>query len=245
MEFTYEAYERLIKSIVDNGYQITNYHECTQQKCPCILRHDVDMSIKKAREFAEFESKIKVKSPVCSTYFVLITSDFYNPYSKENVRMLKEILSFGHEIGLHFDEKKYMCETTFEPSILEECVKKEKEILSNMIEFPISVVSMHRPSKKILENDLEFEGLINSYSKIFFQTFRYLSDSRMCWREDVEEIVNRKKEQKLHILTHPFWYTTSKGSTKSVLENFLNASYEERYITMADNFRELEEFIKL
>lgn len=114
MEFTYEAYERLIKGIIDNGYQITNYHLYKKVKCPCILRHDVDMDLKKAAEFAEFESKIELKKRVKATYFVLLTSDFYNLYSKENIHLLKDILLCGHEIGLHFDEKKYTLEEDFD-----------------------------------------------------------------------------------------------------------------------------------
>lgn len=40
-----------------------------------------------------------------STYFVLISSDFNNPFSKASINFLEQIQSYRHESGLHFDEK--------------------------------------------------------------------------------------------------------------------------------------------
>ena len=61
---------------------------------------------------------------------------------------------------------------------------------------------MHRPSKDFLEMDLEIPNVINSYQKKFFNDFKYVSDSRMSWRENVEEIVDSEKYSQLHILSY-------------------------------------------
>ena len=43
--------------------------------------------------------------------------------------------------------------------------------------------------------------MINSYSKEFFQNFKYVSDSRMKWREDVMKYVKEKQYPRMQILT--------------------------------------------
>ena len=48
--------------------------------------------------------------------------------------------------------------------------------------------------------------MINSYGQTFFHDFKYLSDSRRRWREPVEEIIRSGTYDRLHILTHAFWY---------------------------------------
>lgn len=52
MKFTYEAYEKMIKLVLESGYQIKNYHNSMQEQRACIIRHDVDMSLEKAVEFS-------------------------------------------------------------------------------------------------------------------------------------------------------------------------------------------------
>lgn len=122
-------------------------------------------------------------------------------------------------------------------------MKKEIGILSEMLEVPISTVSMHRPSQQFLDSNFEFEGIINSYSATFFNDFKYISDSRMCWREDVESLVESKMEKALHILTHPFWYERKPKNTKEILQKFIDSASLQRYLTMSDNFKDLEEFV--
>ncbi len=99
MEFTYDGYRRLVDLLRSNKYAITNYHEWESHDKCVILRHDIDYDISKALRFAEVEKEMGV----ASTFFVLVTSDFYNIFSKKNSDMLKNILELGHEIGLHFD----------------------------------------------------------------------------------------------------------------------------------------------
>ena len=242
MNFTYESYVRLVEDIRVAGYKFTDYHSYRNVSRPCIFRHDIDNDISQALRLAEYEANMTGGS-VQSTYFVLVSSDFYNVFSKENERQLKQILVLGHEIGLHFDEKKYMNEETFDRDILIEAVYKESKLLSDILEVPIRCVSMHRPSKRFLEEDFTFNGLVNSYSKEFFHTFKYLSDSRHHWREDVTEIVNSGKEPALHILTHPFWYHEEPVSMHDSLYEFTKNAVAERYRSLTDNIRDLEQVL--
>ena len=237
LKFTYEAYRNLIKRIKEN-YTIATYHNWQDYSNPCILRHDVDMDLDKAVEFAEFENFSCGK--VCSAYFILISSDFYNVFSKENQRRIKRIAALGHEIGLHFDEVKY---EGLPPDKIIDKIKIEAKLLGGVLGMEIRAVSMHRPSRQIMEANLEVDGLINSYQKKFFKEFKYLSDSRMHWREDVEKIVDRKEFPMLHILTHPFWYSKEEESTREKLLRFCKEKQYAAYRNLNDNFRDLEEFL--
>lgn len=143
---------------------------------------------------------------------------------------------------MHFDEKRYEINSLKD---LEYWVKKEVSCLESLIDCSIYVVSMHRPSKWILENDIRFERIINSYSKTFFEEFKYLSDSRMYWREDVIRIIENQQYNKLHILTHPFWYSDKEETMKEKLINFINNSKMERYYNIKDNLRNIEEVLKV
>ncbi len=243
MEFTYSSYQNLIRRILRRGYQIADYHNYSQVKRPCILRHDVDMDMHKAADFAEREAAIPDENgqPVRSTYFVLISSDFYNPYSYDVMKCIKRIRRYGHEIGLHFDEKRYDTRNTTDKEYLRECVEKEVGILSEMLGERVSVVSMHRPSDIFLKSDISFRGrVINSYGTAFFRNFKYMSDSRMLWRENVEEIVESRRERALHILTHPFWYSEARESMQDKLRKFAGAGNGFRYACMEETIRDLE-----
>lgn len=80
-------------------YKIIPFHELPQQPPYIILRHDVDVSPSAALKTAQIEHNLGVRS----TYFILFTSEFYNIYDKENIRIIRTISKLGHEIGLHYD----------------------------------------------------------------------------------------------------------------------------------------------
>lgn len=107
----------------------------------------------------------------------------------------------------------------------------------------VSTVSMHRPSRAILDADLTIPGMINSYGKTFFHDFKYLSDSRRRWREPVEQIVASEEYERLHILTHAFWYHETEESITDSVGRFIRAGNRERYSQMKDNITDLESIL--
>lgn len=238
MKFTYKAYSDLIDLLKEKGYFFSNYFKHKEQQRAVIFRHDVDYSLQKALELATLEYDKGVKS----TYFVLISTDFYNLFSKNSYEMLKKLIDLNHEVGLHFDEKRYQINDFSE---LEFYVNKERRVLEELIDKKVETVSMHRPSKWILENDIKFESILNTYSTTFFKEFKYISDSRMHWREDVLSIINDGIFDKLHILTHPFWYANKEETMREKLFHFITSAKEDRYIILQENFRDLGEVLEL
>ena len=103
MEFTYEAYKNMILNLRNNEYKVVGYNNDFKEKT-VILRHDIDFSLEKALDIAKLENQLGV----FSTFFILLSTDFYNINSIKSLEILKNIIRLGGKIGLHFDEKKYL-----------------------------------------------------------------------------------------------------------------------------------------
>ena len=236
MEFTYQAYMDMLTSLKDNGYENADYFTSENfEKC-AVLRHDIDMSIDKALQLAKLEASAGVKS----TYFVLLGTHFYNIAERENRQKLIEIKELGHDIGLHFDELNYPASTDVEAAIL-----NEASVMEQLLGVEIKTVSMHRPSKETLAANYQLKGeLVNSYGSIFFNSYKYVSDSRMRWREDVMDIIKSNAFPKLHILTHAFWYNDEELPIGEILRLFIANAGKERYSALHDNLTDLDSIIE-
>lgn len=237
MEFTYKAYESLVRCLRKEDYCFCRYDNVYDQDRTVIMRHDIDLSLDKAVHMAELEHRLGI----ASTYFVLLATSFYNVSSREAYHKVRRIIALGHEVGLHFDEERYQVHTAED---IRDCIMQEVEILSNVLDHRVSVMSMHRPSRKALESDLQLPNVINSYASSFFNQMKYVSDSRMHWREDVFGIIQRNEINRLHILTHPFWYSSDEETMETKLRRFLHQATVERYNDLDSNFRNLDEVIK-
>jgi len=161
MEFTYNAYRSLVDLLNKGGYHFVGYSDEASVDRTVIMRHDVDFCLSKALAMAELERKLRVKS----TYFVLLSTDFYNVFSKRSNTLLTEILACGHDIGLHFDEIRYQGANL--PGLCSAMVR-EAGLLAAAISADVKAVSMHRPSQEMLSSDIFLPGLVNSYSRRFF-----------------------------------------------------------------------------
>lgn len=120
---------------------------------------------------------------------------------------------------------------------------QEIGILEEILQTDIKSVSMHRPSKETLEADYDLSPVINSYGKKFFKEFKYVSDSRRRWREDVMEIIQSGKYDKLHILTHAFWYHDKEKDLKTTIKEFVNQGSIDRYHILDRNITDLKSIL--
>ena len=238
MRFTYNSYKELLNLLQVHGYEFISYHNHQEHPRGVILRHDIDNSLEAAIKLGEIEASYGVSS----TYFVLLRSDFYNVFTKKTTGALKTLQTLKHEIGLHFDEAFYGCPMNPEDAIY--AIQKEAKLLSAAIDTEVTTVSMHRPSKEILKADLHIPGIINSYGSTFFHGFKYLSDSRRRWREPVDEIICSEQYEKLHILTHAFWYHDDEQSIEESIRNYIECAKHDRYSQMKDNITDLESIIE-
>lgn len=232
MEFTYLQYIELLNLLRECGYKAIGYDDNHLHEKVVILRHDIDCDMKKALEMARVENSLGVKS----TYYILLCTDFYNIASKENRKISREILELGHEIGLHYDETKlFESEEKWDRADIIKDINEEADILEYIIGNKVKSVSMHIPTKKTLEANLELGERINSYSSEFFNNYKYVSDSFRRWRENVISIIKSNKYTKLHVLTHPLWYNANDISRNDVFKKFIEEGATIRYRLLEEN----------
>lgn len=181
---------------------------------------------------------------VVSTFFVLLTSDFYNVFSGESSEKLRQIMECGHEIGLHFDPARYP-EAAGDTGVLKRKITEEARLLETVVGKEVRAFSMHRPGKGAAGGGVEIPGMADSYGKEFFHGFRYLSDSRKYWREPVDEIVASGRFSRLHILTHPFWYSDMETDMYASLERFVNGAGRQRLAFLKKNITDLESVMRM
>jgi hypothetical protein len=201
-DFTISNYSKLI-DIAKKNYQFNNFEQKTHKpKLPSVLwRHDVDYSVHNAYELA----KIEASKDVIATYFFQLGSEFYNIFEYEIKKLIQDIASLGHSIGLHFDPSVYQIKAKKD---LEEKMQFERNILRNLLDVSIDVVSFHNPTPEILNyDDYELSGMINTYSKFYKKNYGYCSDSNGYWRFlRLEEVLESKEYDLLQVLTHPAWW---------------------------------------
>lgn len=102
-DFTYGFYRTLVGLLRRKGYEFSSYADWRKARRPVVMRHDIDCSPAAALRLAQIESGMGVRA----TYFVLVTSPFYNVWERETRETIRRISSLGHDIGLHFDEASY------------------------------------------------------------------------------------------------------------------------------------------
>lgn len=238
MRFSYESYVDLIQLLRETGYQFASYDNFAEYDKCAILRHDVDFKLQDAGRLASVEQKEGIRS----TYFVLLTSDFYNVFSRNSRSLIDGIRRCGHEIGLHFDEARYP-EEMGNIDLIRKRILEEAGILAKAVGEPVTKVSMHRPSKNILRSNLGIPGMVNTYSDQFFSAFKYFSDSRHCWREPVEEIIRSGQYYRIQILVHPFWYDTDETDMGQAVRSFVNSANAERYQVLTENISDLPDIM--
>lgn len=237
MQFTYESYSAMLRNLRDKGYQFKNYENWQTADRTVILRHDVDNSLSKAVQLSAVEKEVFPEG-AHATYFILVSTNFYNVHTKSSRDCIHSIMQNGGNIGLHFDETQYAISTEQE---MRQYVHDEAVILSNIIGQKVNAVSMHRPSEKFLCGNISFPDIINSYAETYFQQMKYVSDSRRHWRENVDEIIESALYPRLHILTHPFWYRKGiEYNLHDSLQEAISAASLDYYDNLNENFKNLE-----
>jgi len=183
------------KSIFDDVNNLLN-----DGKKICFLRHDIDFSIENAVRMARKEADENINS----TYTVLLTGMFYNPFELENRKMLSEIVSLGHEVGLHFDPLIHNIRNEDE---LDEAISKEKSALEDIIQTKVDMFSFHNTTSFSMScKKKSYAECINAYSDFFHNDVEYISDSHGYWRFRDWNTLLLENHKIIQVLTHPIWW---------------------------------------
>lgn len=215
-EFSRRGYKKLISVFLKHNYEISSFHDIQPNKPNLILRHDVDFCTSCAVGLAEIEASLGVKSH----YYVLLTTEFYNLSSSNNLQNMKRIIQLGHEVGLHFDASLY--ENNL--NLLDKAAKRECNILENILNISVKSISFHRPAKSLIGYDKKIAGRIHTYQKLFFSQISYISDSGGAFKYGHPFDNDAFKEKKaIQLLTHPIWWPASPVENNlNLLSTFLD-----------------------
>jgi len=215
--FNYSVYKRLI-NILKKDYDFTSFSKIKFSNEPVenkvLIRHDIDLSLKKALNMALIENRLGITS----TYFLFLRNPFYNIFSKDNASIVSTLISLNHNIGLHFDCAKYVYNTI---SQLSYQVSREINFIQDFFGIKLDAVSFHRPSSLAFYSKLEISSCPHAYEPIFVKKFKYFSDSRGFWRYGYPlDSKEYKEKQNLHLLIHPIWWNNKNILPKKCITDF-------------------------
>lgn len=207
--FSFNEYQYIINQIRTHIPILSFDNVLTTTNKYCVIRHDVEFSIQRALNLAKFENTIGISS----TYVFQICNNNYNPFSYKNKEQILEIISLGHDIGVHvhfgnFNEEK---------ECIENYIIKQAQLLSIALDFPINKFSIHRPMSKYIENVINITGYINMNDDKFFTYTNnydiynlpvlYLADSNHTWKYGHPLEIDFSKINKMQLNCHPFSWT--------------------------------------
>ena len=236
MNWTF-TYGNLIEffSLLKSLGKIVTFSELQKEdKNIILLRHDVDLDLLSAYNLAMLEYREGIRS----TFFIRLTGETYNIYSKMPRKILGDLCLHGFEIGLHFDPSIYSAD------ILRDVVRDVvfEEMMSLWSVLPagnhVSAVSLHNPSTHSISL---LEGkFIDAYDPNIWSDKNYISDSCMDFRgKDPFEFVNNSSLP-LQILLHPFHYNWNPGTYMQRIQSYFRDKVD--YVDM--DYQDNSGFIK-
>lgn len=224
-DFSFLNYEKIFEKVLAYNYRVITLKEFFSDEYEIneyllINRIDVDLKIERLSVFYEIFKKLGIKASI----YLRLHAPNYNLLSFGNIRIIKDLISIGCEIGLHTeleDASGY-------------CSIEKKELLKNEIQlfqtvFGVKLYGSASHGDMTHYNNLHFWSkhsakdfglLYEAYDKKLWDNCRYVSDSEWTrWksyengqlikndrRNPIEHIADDRPKT-LHLLTHPeSWY---------------------------------------
>jgi hypothetical protein len=216
-QFSMNGLARFLLYIKDVAPVIPLCEAPGQKKYCIIMRHDIDVNLRAAYIVAELEKSLGIRS----TFFIMTTNPFYNPFSQQDRQLIRSIAELGFEIGLHYDPSVYPKQQNQTDN---EFVRREVQLLEDIIGDgrKIRSISLHKPGASNVYPLID--GFINAYDPLYFSQEKYISDSKME-RSFIDkcpyEFLKRVQFHSIQILLHPCQYTANEESFCGVIKEHL------------------------
>lgn len=225
MESYIGKYSGLIRGFVQKGYRPVFFENASGADGELIIRHDVDFDCQLAYEMSLIEDELGVRS----TYFFLVRSNSYNPFSQKNAEYIRSIYERGHRVSIHFDPTLYQD--------LEKGFQKERALFESFFRIPITTVSVHRPNDFLKNCNAPICGIEHTYQDKFFRDIKYISDSQGSFRFGHPfETSEWHAMKSIHLLIHPIWWLfPDTKNNLDLLDRFFASRTEDFQEHIADN----------
>ena len=185
------GYRRMLVDLAAAGYRMRPTEDIGTREQSVFMRHDVDCHLDGIIPFARLEREMGCRS----TWFVPVTFNF-NVLHEPNSQVLRELVAFGHNIGLHYD-----------PLVTRtrEDLRRQIRVLENASGFKVRSVTSHKPGS--LESRVD-----TSDWRVPIHP-EYVSDSGRRWRDDRLMRLTHSKESFM-LLTHvEHWMSAEQSLT--------------------------------
>jgi hypothetical protein len=241
--FSYEEYREIVRAIKATGLS-ADYRQALASERFIIMRHDVEFSVERAYALSRLEDSLSFTAD----YFFQWTNNNYNILSCKNREMIKDMSGRGHRIGLHFALNGL---TDMEE--IGKQIRKEMDMLSEMMGFEVRQFSIHRPSAEVLQANIKYPDIINAYQDEFFKfsadaanethlPVKYLSDANHIWRYGYPDEKTLNGHDKIQILTHPFAWTEKGYDNFENYQSLLREKYEEMLDSIDNECKDFHEY---
>lgn len=197
------------------------------------LRHDLDISLKKAIRMAEIEHNYSIKA----SYMVMNNSPLYSLNTDESKKILASLIAMGHEIGVHFNVHDFEKISEYSLTNLENEIEKACKQVEKAIGRHIKSLSFHRPLPELLNGPLLVRGRVNAYAKELFSA--YISDSKGRWQEGepLKSLLNNVLNP-VQLLIHPIWWNDTSNTAKVNLDKFFGYETTGKTEKFKEKFRQ-------
>lgn len=198
--FTLAAYRELLQFLCSEKWTFSSFDNFTGlQSKRIVLRHDIDAELYLLDSFLDVEESLQTHA----TYFLMLESPFYNLSSPEGRRIVKRISEAGHSIGLHFFGEIH---AGLPRQLLELEIRKQVDLLADVVATDISAFSFHQPTKEMLAMNLEIPNVVNTYHEDLMSQITYVTDTNMNWRPSFPLNLIREGCDRIQLLIHPLWW---------------------------------------
>lgn len=187
--FTYTHYEEILQLLKDHDYTAISYQQFDPNKThQILLRHDIDFWSDSIQDFIDIETRMGIKA----VYHFMVGNPSYNINSIEFMDFINQNYS-KIWMGVHLDKSNFLPLRTQINLIDRGCLDS---------------VSFHRPDAIDMNFRCPFlHETLYSYADRFVNHTKYLTDSRMHWREGcLCGWVPNLNGQNLHVVIHPLWW---------------------------------------
>jgi len=212
-DFTLQSYAKLLRYL-KHSHRIVRVRDVSWRSTPLlVLRHDIDFSPEAALRVAEIETRLGIRS----TYFVLLSSPFYDMSEKRNVDIVRRILELGHEIGFHYSPS----ELRSSEMEISEALKVQIRTLEQLI--GTRVFSIARHGGWVRDPFAAIKDYVNA-NHPYFRGDLFVHDSCRAWTtvRGLCRLLD-KPPKKAQLLTHPENWQEIKMDRNTLLDTLYAA----------------------
>ena len=213
-DFTILHYRQALAAAKDR-YEFRFFDQEPTTEPHVLWRHDLDASVVRAASMATVEKEMGVRT----TYFLRLHSAFYNPLETETHALICDIIRYGHQLGLHFEAAFHHVTTQ---QTLETALGRDRRVMEDWFGVEVTAFSFHNPQGDGMLGfgSDTYAGMVNTYGT-HLNEYKYISDSNGYWRHDRLYDVLTGGTRRLHVLTHPEWWTDHPMTPKDRIRDII------------------------